>query len=137
MSSPRPIKNPSNSIRYNCQKVCSWWKRPETTLKIRERNKFPRTIVKPIIYKFFKDITNNRKKTTRAVIFGYRPLPNIFKCWNHKWYLSTVWKSNFFRHYGRVQLVFMGVQPHTSSEPPQEYNQDKTPLTNPGWLWSP
>ena len=23
-SSPRPVKSPNNSIRYNCEKICSW-----------------------------------------------------------------------------------------------------------------
>ena len=30
-----------------------------------------------IIYKFFKDFTNRRKKTNRAVVFTSRPFPNI------------------------------------------------------------
>ena len=33
----------------------------------------------PIIYKFFKDFTNHRKKTNRAVVFSYRTFPNILK----------------------------------------------------------
>ena len=34
--------------------------------------------------------------------------------------------------YGRFQLVCMNVQPHSSLEPPLEYNQDQTPPTNQG-----
>ena len=37
LSSPRPIKSPSNSIRYNCHKTCSWSKRPKTILEIRKK----------------------------------------------------------------------------------------------------
>ena len=33
----------------------------------------------PIIYKFFKDFANNRKKTNRVVVFSCRPFPNILK----------------------------------------------------------
>ena len=33
----------------------------------------------PIIYKFFKDFTNHRKKTIRVVIFSFRPFPKILK----------------------------------------------------------
>ena len=33
----------------------------------------------PIIYKFFKDFTNHRKKANRAVAFSCRPFPNILK----------------------------------------------------------
>ena len=29
-SSPRPIKSPSNSTRYNCQKIWSWSRTPKT-----------------------------------------------------------------------------------------------------------
>ena len=32
----RTIKNPSNSIRYNCQKICSWSRRPKTILEIKK-----------------------------------------------------------------------------------------------------
>ena len=35
-SSPRPIKNPSNSIRYNCQEICSRSRRSETILAMRK-----------------------------------------------------------------------------------------------------
>ena len=31
----------------------------------------------PIIHKFFKDFTNNGKKTNRAVVFRSKPFPNI------------------------------------------------------------
>ena len=34
-------------------------------------------IKNPFIYKFFKDFTNHRKKTNRAVVFSHRPFPNI------------------------------------------------------------
>ena len=27
-SSPRSVKSPTNSIRYNCEKICSWSRRP-------------------------------------------------------------------------------------------------------------
>ena len=29
LNSPRPIKSPINSITYNCQKICSWSRRPK------------------------------------------------------------------------------------------------------------
>ena len=34
-------------------------------------------IKKPIIYKFFKDFTNNKKKISREVVFSCTPFPNI------------------------------------------------------------
>ena len=33
----------------------------------------------PIIYKFFKDFTNHRKKNNRAVVCSCRPIANILK----------------------------------------------------------
>ena len=41
-----------------------------------------------IIYKFFKDFINHRKKTSRVVAFSYRPFPNILKGT-----LMQIWKS--------------------------------------------
>ena len=35
-SSPRLIKSPSNSTRYNCQKIWSWSRRPKTILETRK-----------------------------------------------------------------------------------------------------
>ena len=35
-SNCRPVKSPSNSIRYNCEKICSWLRRPRTILETRE-----------------------------------------------------------------------------------------------------
>ena len=37
-SSPKSFKIPSNSIRYKCQRICSWLIRPETILKIRGKS---------------------------------------------------------------------------------------------------
>ena len=36
----RHIKSTSNSTRYNCQKVCSWLRRPKTILEIRKKATF-------------------------------------------------------------------------------------------------
>ena len=36
-SIPNPVKSPSNSIRYNCQKICSWSRRPKTISEIRKK----------------------------------------------------------------------------------------------------
>ena len=35
-SCPRPVKSPSNSIRHNCQKICSCSRRHETILEIKK-----------------------------------------------------------------------------------------------------
>ena len=48
-NSPRPIESPSNSIRYNCQKICSWMTTRETILEVRKEIIFLEVINKPII----------------------------------------------------------------------------------------
>ena len=51
----------------------------ETILEIRNESTFFEVINKSIIYKFFKDFTNHKKKTNRAVLSSHRALLNIFK----------------------------------------------------------
>ena len=50
-----------------------------------------------IIYKFFKDFTTQRKKTNRKVVFCHIPFPNILKYMDHRWDLSTIWRTRFFQ----------------------------------------
>ena len=61
-NSPRPVKSPNNSKRYNYQ------------LSLGDNY--------PIIYMFFKDFTNHRKKTNRAVVFSCRV--SILKYRDHR-----------------------------------------------------
>ena len=104
LNSPRSIKSPSNSIRYNCEKICSWSRRPKTILEMRKKVTFFQVINNPITYKFlqqtiiynnhiFKEFTNHRKKTNMAVVFSCRPFPNILKYGDHWWNLPTIWKT--------------------------------------------
>ena len=53
----------------------------------------------PIIYKFFKDFTNHRKKTNRAVVFSCRPFPNILKYMDNWWNLPTIWKTRLLKSF--------------------------------------
>ena len=96
-SSPRTVKSPSISIRHNCQKICNWSRRPKTILEIRKKTTFLKVISNPIIYKFFQDFTNHRKKTNRAVVFSSRPFRNIPKHRDHCWDLPTIWKKRLFQ----------------------------------------
>ena len=50
-----------------------------------------------IIYKFFKDFTNHKKKTNRVVAFSCRPSSNIFKYRDHQWDLPTIWKTRLLQ----------------------------------------
>ena len=131
-SSPWFVKNPSKSIRYNCQKICSW---PITILEIRKKVTFLLVINNPTIQKFFKDFTNHRKKTNRMVIFSSRTFLKIPKYRDHQWDLPKIWITRFFQTYWRVQLVFMKVHPHSSLEPPLEYKQNQMYLMIQCLLW--
>ena len=95
-SSPRPVKSPSNSIRYNCEKTCSWSRRPKTMLEIRKKTTFLEVINNSIIYKLFKDFTNHRKKTNRVVVFSSRPFSNILK-YREYWWNLTIWKIRLLK----------------------------------------
>ena len=40
----RPVKRPSSFIRHNCEKICSWSRRPKTTPEIRKKATFLQVI---------------------------------------------------------------------------------------------
>ena len=88
-SSTRPFKSPDNYIRYKCQKICNWWRRPKTILEIRKRPHFSRWSTILLFTSFFKDLINRRKKTNRAVVLSYKPFPKIFKYRDHQWNLQN------------------------------------------------
>ena len=72
-------------------------------------------INKPIIYNFFKYFTNHKCKTTRAVFFSCKLLPNIL---DHRWNLPAIWKAIFLQAYIEELSRYvksMKVQDHTSS----------------------
>ena len=96
-SSPRLVKSPSNSIRCNRKKIFSWSRRPKTILEISKKATFLLVINNPIIYKFIKDLTNQRKKTSRVVVFSCRPFPNIPKYRDHRRNLPTIWKTRLIK----------------------------------------
>ena len=117
-------------ISYNCQKVCSWSRRPETIMEIRKEATFLEVIIKPIIYRLFKDFTYHRKKTNRALVFSQRTLTNNLKYMDQRWDLPTIRKTRSLQTHWRVQVLCMKVQAHTFSEPLLGYNQDQMPFTN-------
>ena len=120
-SSPTPAKSPSNFIRYNCQNICSYLRRPKTS----DITLFW-VIKKSIIYKFFKGFTNHWKKTNRMVVFGCRTFSNILKYRDHQWDFPRIWKTRLIQTtYWRIQLVYTKVQVHSSLGPPMECNQDQ------------
>ena len=52
--------------------------------KSEKKATFLQVINNSIIYKFFKDFTNHRKKTNMVVVFTCRPFPNILKYRDHQ-----------------------------------------------------
>ena len=101
-----------NFIRYNCLKMCSWLKRPETIMKIRKKAIILKVTNNCIIYKFFKDFTNHRRKTNRTVGFSCRVFPPTFL----KIQGTPMRPSNNLENktpsdtYWRVQLIHIKVQ---------------------------
>ena len=96
-SSPKPVKSPGNSIRYNCEKICSCSRRTKTILGIRKKATFLQMMKNPIIYKFLKDFTNPSKNNNWAVAFGCIFFPNILKYSDHRCDLPKIWKTRFFQ----------------------------------------
>ena len=94
LSSPRPVKNPSNPIRNNCQKFCSWSSGPKTILEVRKKP-FSQVINKRVIYKFFKDFPKHRKITDRALVFSCRLFPPTF--------LNTGTTNDTFHQSGKLE----------------------------------
>ena len=87
-SSSRPVKSPSNSIRHN-----------KTVLEIRKLTPFFLVINNLVIYKFFKDFTDHRKATDRAVCFSSRPFPNILKCSDNQYLYAVIFIPISLYHY--------------------------------------
>ena len=62
-----------------------------------EKTRFFYVINNSIIYKFFKDFVNRKKKTKREVVFSCRPFPNILKYRDHRRNLITIWKTRLLQ----------------------------------------
>ena len=97
-SSPKPFQSPSIFIRYNCKKIWSWSRRLKTILEIRKMGTFLLVINNSIICKFSKNFTSGRKKTSRAVVFSFRPFFNSLKYRDHRWNLPAIWETRLLQH---------------------------------------
>ena len=130
-SSTRPVKNLSNSERYDCQKFCSWSGRPKTILTIRKKVTFLEAIKNSIIYEFFKDFPNHRRTTNRAVVFNRTPSPNILNTGTTDETFQLFGKQDSFRYILKSSsCICIKIQVHISLELPLENNQDQTSLEN-------
>ena len=72
------IKCPENYNRSNSQQFCSWYRKPQTILKIRRKVIFSKVIIILIIHHFFKDFTNRRMKTKGCYKVVFRIWIQIF-----------------------------------------------------------
>ena len=79
LDNPRPAKSLSKSIRHNCQKIYSRLRRAKLILEIRKKATFCQVIDNATTYKFFKDFTKHRKKTSRAIAFSSRTTKETFQ----------------------------------------------------------
>ena len=83
LSSPRHVKSSSNSISSNCQKICSWSRRPKTILGIWKKPHFSRCSIR--LWFTFQDFTNQRKKTNRALVFSCISFSNTNEIFQQSW----------------------------------------------------
>ena len=63
-SSPGSVEIPSNSIRFNFQKVCSWSRKPKTTLEIRKNATFLYVINSLLFTSFSKTLLTTERRLT-------------------------------------------------------------------------
>ena len=70
------IKCHSNSFRYNCEKICSWSRKPKTILEIRKK-----ATKRPIIYQS----SNIKKVNDLPILYGWttNDLLMQFLCYYH------------------------------------------------------
>ena len=129
MSSPRPVESPSTSIRYNCQKICSWLRRPKSILEIRKNSHFSRRLTSLLFTSFSNTLLTIERRLTGQYLLAVDLSP-IF------WIEGPAMRpSNNLENetasdtYWIVQLVCIKIQAHSSIEPPPEYYQDQMPLT--------
>ena len=109
----RPIKNPSNSIRYSCQRIYIWMRRLKISLEIRKKATFLE-VIKNLLCTSFSNILLTAKRRPKGLQFLAIDL--LYCSWIQI-HLNTYWKD---------QLICILVQVHNSSEPPLECHQDET-----------
>ena len=98
LSSFRSVKNPSNSIRYNCHKICNWSRRPKTILKIWwKRSHFSKWSTNLTFTSFSKFFAQHRKKNNKVAVHC-RPLHNVLKYRIHRGEFLTILKTQSLKH---------------------------------------
>ena len=114
-SSPRPVKRPSNFTRCNCQKFCSWSRRPKTLLKIRKKGHiflgdqqscYLRQWRRSGVF-IVKDFTIDRKKTNRTVDnIAVSIVVGVSFWYNNLYFLVLFTKTKFVVNNSRNSLIY-------------------------------
>ena len=100
LSSSRTVKIPISSIRYNCQKICSWLRRPKTLLEMRKVH-ISLGDKQWYYLQVFQDSFNHRKKTNRIVVFSII----LWHTTSMQSRLNVIYKSKFTM----IFLTILGV----------------------------
>ena len=118
LTSSRPVKSPSNSIWYNCQKICSWLKRPKPYWKSEKRLQFSRQSISLLFTSFSNILLTMKRRLTGQQFLAVNP--NILEYRDHQQDLATIWKTRTpFDTNWRVQVVVWKFR-LSSLEPPLE-----------------
>ena len=84
---------------------------------------FLKVIKKSIIFKFFEEFTNHIKKTNRTVVFSDRPFIKLFKNWDHRRDLPTIWNTRLLQtpieEFFRTTTGILVLEEKTGKEIPQ------------------
>ena len=63
-SCPKTIKDPSHTIKYNCQNISSWTRKLETILEIRKKATFLKVINSQLFISFSKILLTTERRLT-------------------------------------------------------------------------
>ena len=113
-SSPRPVKSPSSSIRYNCQTICSWSRRPKTILEIRKRPNFSRWSTILLFTSFAKTLLTAERRLTGQQFLAVDLSPTFLNRETTDQTFQQSEKKTPSDTYWRVPLVCKKVQAHSS-----------------------
>ena len=95
VSSPRTVNSLTNSIWFNCQKICSWLRTPKTKFEIRKRSHFCKWS-KILLFTSFSKIL----PTTQIRPAGWSILVvDLSLNSDHWWDLPIIWKTRLVGAY--------------------------------------
>ena len=71
------VKIPGDSLRYNCQKICSRMRRFKSVLKIRKNKSYFSWWSTRLLFLVSRNFTSYRKRIYRPIVSGRKPLHNF------------------------------------------------------------